>query len=166
MVTPKQIEALKYLVAKSKDGSDLAKRVIFFLIDQSQGLTEEVSISFIQDRGGFTREELSSVAHAVGSFTSSNGSTHLHALMSLMGAELNFSLHYGHCDELGAFSAEGMFGERPKNAPGHENDRKMPCRYTFWLSKNDYGHDGQARPVTPPTLEELMAIKLTSDLYS
>lgn len=166
MVTPKQIAALKYLIAKSRDGSEMAKRVIFLLIDQSQGLAEEVSVTFTQDKDGYTQEEISNVAHAVGALSSSNGSTYMDELMKLMGAKLTFSLHYGHYDESGKYSTEGQFGERPQNAPGHENDRKMPVRYTFWLSMNDYGHDGHVRPVTPPTREELMAIELNHSLLS
>lgn len=162
MVTAEQIAALKYLIAMSKDGTDTVRRILFFLINASNGLTEQVSVSFIQDKDGYTHGEINKAAHALGAMESSNGATHLDEMMRLMGTPLNFSVHYGHYDETGKFDTEGMFPGLKTLAPGHENDRDgMPLRYTYWLAEGMYGHSGQWRPLVTPSREELMAIDLT-----
>ena len=58
MITPEQIAALKYMIFASKDGTDLSKRAMAFLIDQSEGLTKEVCLTLVADREGYTAEEI------------------------------------------------------------------------------------------------------------
>lgn len=162
MITPEQIAALKYLVANSKDGNDTVKRILFFLINESNGLTENVSVSFFQDRDGYTSDEINDAARLLGVMESSNCSTYLDEIMTLMGTELRFNTHYGHYDKTGKFDTEGMFPGWKDLAPGHENDRDdIPLRYTFWLAEEQYGQSGQGRPLVTPSRQELMAIDLT-----
>ncbi|MEK7570196.1 MAG: hypothetical protein AAB515_02040 [Patescibacteria group bacterium] len=161
------ILTLKYLISKSKDGDDIAKRILFFLIDNSNGLTEQVSMTLTQDHDGYTKDEIHTAAHKLDYMRSSNGTTHLSEIMLIMGAELGFSTHYGHYNEMGKLDTEGMFPGCGELAPGHENDREdMPLRYTFWLAEKDYGHSGQGRSLVTPPKQELMKIDMSnSELY-
>lgn len=160
MATARQISALKYLIANSKDSKDILKQLLFYLIDGSNGLTEEVSLTLTEGQYGYTKESVNTAAYGLGNMTSCGGSTHLDAMMKLAGVELNFSVHYGHY-EAGKLNTEGMFPGYGDLAPGHENDREnMPLRYTFWLARGSYGHTGQGKPLVTPSLEELSAIDL------
>jgi hypothetical protein len=110
--TPKQIAALKYLITESKDGRDLTKRILFFLIDASKGMTRNVSVGLSQDREGYTAKEINEAGHGMSSLQSCNCSTHLDELTTLMGCRLGFSLHYGAYDEKGHFSTYGQFAHQ------------------------------------------------------
>jgi hypothetical protein len=156
-----RIETLKYLIAKSKDGDEIVKRILFFLIDNSYGLTEEVSMTLTQDQLGYAGQEIDTAARALGKMMSVKNSTHVNEIMSLVGAGLRFSTHYGNYSEDGEFDTEGMFPGYRELAPGHENDRAdMPLRYTFWLAREYYGRGGPGKQLTPPTREVLMAINV------
>ncbi|MFA6474562.1 MAG: hypothetical protein WCV85_06885, partial [Patescibacteria group bacterium] len=72
---------------------------------------------------GYTGEEIDAAARALGALVSANRTTHLNAIMSLVGAGLCFSAHYGNYSEDGEFDTEGMFPGYRELAPGHENDR-------------------------------------------
>jgi len=150
--TPKQIAALKYLITESKDGRDLTKRILFFLIDASKGMTRNVSVGLSQDREGYTAKEINEAGHGMSSLQSCNCSTHLDELTTLMGCRLGFSLHYGAYDEKGHFSTYGQFAHQ-------DGGFDAPMRYTFWLTEEDYGHCGSVRRLVT-SREELEAIKL------
>ncbi len=163
MATAQQVAALKYLIAVARDGNDLVKRILFFLLDSSDGLTEAVSVAFFEGKKGYTKEEISDAAQALAAMQSCNCSTHLDQLMHLVGEKpLFFSVHYGHYNRAGDFTSEGMFpGEIKERAPGHEHDRdNMPLRYTFWIAEKMYGHSGQGHPLLTPSRRKLAAINL------
>src|ERR1700730_10830628 len=107
--TPKQIAALKYLIAESKNGTDLTKRILFFLIDASKGMTRNVSVGLSQDREGYTAKEIHEAGHGMSSLESCNCTTHLNELTTLMGCRRGFSMHYGAYDAEGHFSTYGQF---------------------------------------------------------
>src|SRR3989344_7938377 len=136
MFTDKQIKALKYLMFKSRDGNDLVKRILVFLINSSKELTEQVSVSLMEDREGYSRDEVGEVGHGLHDMISSNGSTHLNELMTAVGTELHFSSHFGHYNERAIFETAGQF------SGGY------PMRYTFWLAKRSYGHSGVVTGLT------------------
>ncbi len=166
MVTQKQkIAALKYLISRSKDENrafEIGKRVLFFLLDSSQGLTQPVSVTLTEKENGYEPKSVDDAAHSLGAMLGSSGTTHLDEIMHLSGSGLYFSFIYGHYDENGKFSSEGIFGEKPTNAPGHENDQGgLPVRYTFWLAEKSVADScGPGKLLPTPTFAELMAINL------
>lgn len=167
MVTKKQISALKYMIFISKNGNELSKRVLAFLIDQSEGLTREVCLTLVADREGYTADEIREVAHGVHAMQSANCTTHLHALLSAMGSELTFSVHYGDFDPTRSgdpFNSDGQFfgAGRAVSRPGLARE-DMPLRYTFWLSKEHYSRRAALVVATHSYLEQIV---LRSGLYS
>lgn len=146
-MTDKQIAALKYLIAHSRDGSKLAKQLVWFLIDNSKNLTQPVSLSFVQDREGFSRDEISKLAHSADRFTSCNCDTFLNQIFDAMGSELCFSLHFGHYDNGTTLNNGGQF------------EGVTVMSYTFWLAEKSYGHDGSGKILTT-TRQEIEAIDL------
>ena len=161
MITLEQIAMLKFFIFQSNDANDLAKRLLFFLIDESKGLTEPVSVGFVQDQDGYTGEEIQEVAYALHDMRSSNCTTRLGELMRLMGTNLRFSVHYGHYNKRGEFHTGGMFPGVKKLLQRHENDRNdEPINYTFWLTEELYGHSGPGNFLTTPNKRDLMKIDL------
>ena len=140
-MTEIQIAALKYLIAKSKDASELSKQVMFYLIDQSEGFSKEVAISFSGRTGDYSNEEAMDIVFGVHDMESSNGSTHLDALMKLSGCVFTFSQHGGHYKK-------GIFNARTTGG-------------TVWLSKNNYGHNTNELIILPtPKKDEIQKINL------
>lgn len=150
MFSEKQIAALRYLIANADVDSEMAKRILFFLLENSNGLTQEVAVSFFQDKGGYTAEEVGQAGHGIGVMQSANSTTHMNALMQLMGADMDFSIHYGHYDtSIGEFSTNGQF------------TGGKPLRYTFWLSQSQYGKNTQQLKIlATPSKGELAKIRL------
>lgn len=160
MVTERQIHALKYLISNARDGSSMVKQILWFLIDQSKSLTEEVCVTLTQDCGGFERQEIHRDALTMSSLTSSNCTTHIDQILIAMGTEFCFSVHYGNFDEDGKFNPSGMFSGIPRSMVSDESLTVVnaPMRYTYWLAKK--GYSGTAR-VIPVSRAELVAIDLS-----
>ena len=89
MFTIEQIAALKSIIYRSKDGNELAKQVMAFLIDSSEGLTKEVYLSLIPNRG-YDASEIIDASHGIHDMESENCSTHINTILCAMGSELNF----------------------------------------------------------------------------
>lgn len=164
MAGQKQISALKYFIYKSKDCPDLTKRVVWYLIDQSAQLTEEVCLTLYADCLVWQRDEVEQAARGMHDLQSSNGTTHLHALLSLMGCDLDFSYHYGDYDPTRSddpFSSAGQFAgwDRSKVQDDDVIREGMPLRYTFWLARDSYSRT--AKLVFPKRVE-LETIDLAS----
>ena len=168
MFTVKQIAALKYMIFKSKDGTELSKRVLAFLIDYSMGLTKEVCLTLMEGRDGYTAEEIDKAARGVGAMASSNCCTHVQELLHVMGSDFHFSVHYGDFDPGRTgdpFSSNGMFpGLDVSQVPRPELVIEgMPLRYTFWLAREYYSRKSA---LVVPTFEQLDRIDLKkSGLY-
>lgn len=162
MTTQNQIAALKYLIFAAKDGTHLSKRILSFLIDESEALTKEVCLSLVANREGYTGEEISAAADGVFRMSNSNCSTHLGEIVCVMGVNLKFSAHYGDFDPSRGdcrLNCDGIAAGRTIQQvydPGLTREG-MPIRYTFWLSKNHYSE--QATLVVA-TLEKLNQIDL------
>lgn len=160
MVTAKQIAALKYLIFIAKDGTDLSKRVLAFLLDASEGLTKDVCLTLVADREGYTADEISAAAYGVDSMKSRNGTTHINQILHAMGIELKFSVHYGDFDPTRTddpFNSYGQFaGLKAHEAtePGLVREG-MPLRYTFWLSKEHYSLQATLVVATREKLEQI-----------
>jgi len=160
MVTSKQIAALKYMIFKANNGTELSKRVLGFLIDQSEELTKEVCLTLTQDREGYAADEISAAAIGIGVMKSSHCTTHLHELLDIMGSDLNFSVHYGDFDPTrndDPFNSDGQFAgwsESHVNRPGLVR-KGMPFRYTFWLSTQDYSRQATLVVATREELEQI-----------
>lgn len=160
LVTEKQIAALKYLVFHSRDANDLAKRIVAYLIEQSNGLVDGVCITLCADRQGYSAEEINTAAHHFGGMLSCNCNTHLSALMSAIGSDMHFSHHYGDFNpkRKRRFSNDGQFaGLPPKIVSGGKRAVKqgMPLRYTFWLSLRPYTTDARFCPVMRKDLDTI-----------
>src|SRR3989344_927969 len=144
MITPEQIAALKYMIFASKDGTDLSKRAMAFLIDQSEGLTKEVCLTLVADREGYTAEEIDALMSGVSTMESSVRTTYLNELLLVTGSGFKFDIHYGDFDPCRSgdpFSCAGQFaGARVGSQvldPALAREG-MPLRYTLWLSKSRY----------------------------
>ncbi len=160
MFTPKQISALRYMIFNAKNGTELSKRVLAFLIESSGEITKEVCLSLVADREGYTADEISAAGHGVGSMKSSNGTTHLGQILHVMGSDLRFSFHYGDFDPTrndDPFNSDGMFAgceNSQVSRPGLSREG-MPMRYTFWLSKQDYSPQATLIVATREELERI-----------
>lgn len=160
MLTTQQVAALKYLIFKAEPqaGSvgDLTKRILAFLIDQSDGLTKDVCVTLWDGRDGFTGAEIGHAALFEGRFHSCNCTTHLNVLMVLSGAEdVRFDCHYGHPNN-GEFDTLGQFpGFDPAQTGGVVHPKDAPIRYTFWLSKGFYSRTATQIPVTREMLNAI-----------
>lgn len=157
MITAKQITALKYMIFNAKNGTELSKRVLAFLIDSSEELTKEVCLSLVADREGYTADEISAAGHGVGAMESCNCTTHLCELLDVMGSELSFSVHYGDFDPARAndpFSQAGQFAGWHQADPESRREG-MPLRYTFWLSKKNYSRQATLVVATREELEQI-----------
>ncbi len=169
MVGKRQIAALKYLISR-QEISDLAKKVAFFLIDNSMLLSQEVCITLTNKGNVWTEEEVQDVVSGFSVMQSSNCGTHLHALMVLSGSGFVFTEHYGNWNKnLHKLDVTGMF---PGWRVDQVSDPKlliegMPLRYTFWLSRYDYGHRSKEVRFLQPqrTIIENINLKKTG-LYS
>jgi hypothetical protein len=158
MITQKQIAALKYLIFNAKNGTELSKRILAFLIDRSEGLTREVCLTLIEDREGYTKKEIDSAARGVGGMISCNCTTHLSALASLSGSELCFSSHYGDFDPKRSgkkFSSAGIFAGAPLDMVTDPSNAQegLPMRYTFWLAKKYYSDTAELVTATRADLD-------------
>lgn len=158
MITQTQIAALKYLIFNAKNGTELSKRVLTFLIDQSQGLKREVCLTLVEDREGYTGKEIDSAARGVSGMVSCNCTTHLGALASLSGSELFFSVHYGDFDPKRSgdkFSSAGIFAGAPLSMVSHPSNAQegLPMRYTFWLAKKHYSRTAELVTATRKDLD-------------
>ncbi len=150
MITEQQVATLRYLILKA-EGTDLAKRVLTFLINRSEGLTRDVCVSLVSGREGYGRKEIEAAAHSVHNMHSVNHSVHIDALTTLMGSELHFS------------SSRTCLVEE---SPGHlqfndleSADSPLKGQYclSFWLTKENYYREAALFAVTR---EELEAIDL------
>src|SRR3989338_5663853 len=135
----------------AKDGVELSKRILIFLIDQSEGLIKDVCLTLVADHNGYTAEEILKAAYGMGAMQGANGTTHLLELFCLMGEEIpKSSFHYGDYDPSrkgDPFNSAGMFAGMPVDMVGGRDPAElvrtdMPRRYTFWLARKNYS--GQA----------------------
>jgi len=157
-MTPKQIAALRYMIFNAKNGTELSKRILAFLIDQSEGLTREVCLTLVEGREGYSAEEISDAAVGVGGMDSANGTTHLHELLLAMGSEINFSVHYGDFDPARVgdkFCYDGQYRGQQGNCPHGLAREVMPLRYTFWLSKKSYSREVELVTATRAVLDQI-----------
>ena len=168
MFTSKQIAALRYLIFNAKNGTELSKRVLAFLIESSNGLTKAVCLSLVADREGYTADEINTAGRGVDSMERCNGTTHLDEILQAMGSKLVFSVHYGDFNPARAtdpFNTDGQFagwGEHLVTDPGLVREG-MPLRYTFWLSEEPYSRKATLVVATREEFEKINLEK--SGLY-
>lgn len=160
MVTAKQIAALKYMIFRSKDGTELSKRILAFLIEESKGLTRSVCLTLMEGREGYTADEIQTAAHGVSDMLSGNGTTHLHEICLVMGWGVTFSLHYGDFDPSrngNPMNTDGQFAgvrEDQVSRPGLAR-KGMPLRYTFWFAAKEYSRQAELVIATREKLEQM-----------
>ncbi|MFA4975772.1 MAG: hypothetical protein WC577_03760 [Candidatus Paceibacterota bacterium] len=143
MISKKQIAALKYLIFKVENVSNLTKQILAFLLNQSCGLTKEVYLT-ITANDNYTASEIRSTAIKMDLLFSSSSTTHLNEIMVTTGTDFLFSLHYGNFDRNGKFNTSGQFGTT-----------LVPLRYTFWCSRGHFSKTAKATSVSRTKLESI-----------
>jgi hypothetical protein len=163
MVTAKQQAALKYLIYRAKDGTELSKRILTFLVGESSDFTKEVCLTLLEDRDGYTIEEIHNAALGLSAMQSSNGTTHLNQILHTMGSELCFSLHYGDYDPRrpDPFNTDGQFVGWPEDKVVDLGlvKKGMPMRYTFWLANDNYSRSAHLLVANRDELEKITLAK-------
>ena len=160
MISEIQIAALKYLIFKAHNTPDLSKRIMSFLIDQSEKLTKEVVLTLIENREDFSGEEIREAAYGIDRMLSSNGATHINEVLLATGSDLDFSIHYGDFDpnrEPDHFNNAGQLAGMDRSLVFNpESVREgMPLRYTFWLSIGSYSRTASLVKVDREILEKI-----------
>jgi len=158
--TEKQIAALRYLIFRAKNGTDLSKRVLAFLIASSEGLTKDVCLTLIENREGYSADEIHEAGRGVGGLQSSCGTTFIDQILIAMGSTLAVSVHYGDFDPSrpsNPFNTDGQFAGWPKDKLSQPESGRtgMPLRYTFWLSKRPYSRQASLVVATREALEKI-----------
>ncbi len=155
MVTELQIQAIKYLIRKSPDANDLAKKLTGLLINKSEGFTKAVHITLIES-AELSKEELQGVYQGFHDMRSSPLHTHLPEVLVAAGIDMKFSHLYGHYGDNGEFEGMDTRGD---------SDQKKPLAYTFWLAKETHARDKGEEIVF--SREELLSVDLTREgLYA
>lgn len=161
-MTQRQIAALKYMIFIARPGVELTKRVLAFLIDQSEGLTKEVCLTLTEGCQGYSAEEINIAAHGMSAMRSCNSTTHLSEILDVMGSELDFDVHYGDFDptrEGDPFSNAGQFaGWDASLVRGQDAElvrEGMPLRYTFWLARKFFSRGAVLVTTTREELEKI-----------
>ncbi len=157
-MTAKQIAAIKYLIGRAKVDSELAKRILWFLFDQSEGLTKDIFLTLSEKDSGYSADEISAAAHGVDRMISSAGQLHINEILAVAGINetdvMYFTLHYGHIENE-ELNSLGQF-------PGHKyrETKKIhpdtaPLRYTFWLARGWYKKDITRVAATSKVLQSI-----------
>ncbi len=138
-----QMQALELLIAYSPDATDFAKKVIIWVLRQTEGLTRRVAFSV---RDEYCSADLAAeVQQGAHDMISRNGNTHLNNVFGDMGTEVTLGHHCG-CFESGRLDTD------PFNTKA--NGR------TIWFSYIFYDRD--VTILEAPPLEELMKMELPS----
>ncbi len=134
-LTDKQMRSLEYLIAVSRGVTGFARRVVIWVLRQTNNLTEPVTLSIPEE---FLGEPAGQVQDAVHSMCSSGGTTHLTYVFGIAGTEMRLQHHCGRFVDGGFYP--------------HVEGR------TIWCAYEDYSRT--ARLLTPPTPEDLDKIDL------
>tara|TARA_B100000745_G_scaffold291264_1_gene230858 strand:- start:3041 stop:3577 length:537 start_codon:yes stop_codon:yes gene_type:complete len=168
MFTERQINALKYVIAYSKDGNSLVKQMFWLLLDESKLMRKEVCITLIEGEG-FSEEEVRDAGYGASGFSSTLGSTQIDQIMIAMGTDFRFSYHYGRYGEDGLDTSGQFAGISEERMLASAEDAKalvkegVPVAYTFWLARDHYSRTATLVPVVR---EQLISIDLNkSGLY-
>ncbi len=157
MLTVKQQEEVRLAISASKDGNELVKKILWFLLKMSEGGTKEVCLTLEQEVNGYSAAEIRSAADSLSMMCSTTGSTHVCELLASKGSEMLFSFHYGNLDpSTGGLDTEGQFGFRPGiKFPQNCLDNIRPLRYTFWLSPRFHSHTATQFVVSKEILDAI-----------
>lgn len=146
-----QMRALEDRIRHSKDATPFGKRVIIWLLRQTDGLTKPVALSMPAHFCGGSAREVQNSAHDM---LSTNGTTHLTQCVILRQTEMGLEHHSGRYRQPGEqLPIDRLVGD-PKSGFGHFDDGAR----TIWWSLFYYDH-GAAR-LALPTIEELAAIEV------
>lgn len=159
MITSKQVAALRFIIFKSREGTDLTKRILAYLIDQSHGLTKEVCLTLIEGRDGFAYDDIDQAARSLGPMQSLGGALHLPEIMKAMNCGMIFSVHYGDFDPSAdeVVSTIGMFPTDNLRliADPAQGLRNVRLRYTFWLARGCYSETAALVRVHKDELDQI-----------
>ncbi|GEM_PF-5886226 len=92
-VTDQQIAALKYLIFQSQDANDWAKRILVFLLDKSEGLKKEVTLTLKARKDGFKDIDIRDATKSLDQMLSGNCYTHLQEIMVAVGTDFILSFN-------------------------------------------------------------------------
>jgi hypothetical protein len=161
MAILKQIAALKYLIFHAKEGTDLCKRLLAFLIDESRGFTRPVCVTLVENVSGFTASEIRDAALSLDCMVSCNNTTHINQILIAMGCDFLLCVHYGDFDPTREkpFNTAGQFAGFPEEMViGKDSELRregMPVRYTFWLADEYYAKQAILVVTTREELEQI-----------
>lgn len=135
MATKKQIAALKYLIFRSKDGANITKRLLAFLINHSMGLTRGVYVNLVGSLNGFSARTIQQAAFGLHDMQSCNGTTHIGQVLIAMGSPL-------------VFGYRNVSGTQP-------GLKRNQCAWTFWLAQDRTVLDAEFIEVHSSELEQI-----------
>lgn len=138
-----QLRELEDHIRRSRDASPFAKRVVIWMLRQTDGLTRAVSLSMSAEFCSGTAREVQDAAHDL---CSANGSTHLDEFMKRMGTEVGLEHH------------SGAYRRRADGATSNDFGQREDGSRTIWWSHIRYDHI--ARKLDLPTRDALAAIPL------
>lgn len=147
-MSDEQMKALKYLISMSQNMNVFSKKLLFWLLDQTDNLTRPVRINVVPSKcnPSLNDIEVRAAHHSFHDIMSSNGSTHFHAVIVAMGATLYISSH------------GGFFGRS-------RNDKESGPSKTFavWIAPKHYDWDATLLDVD---WDAVFKTDLESGLYS
>ena len=104
MLSAEDLAALKNHILKSTDAGELTKKVLFYLLDQSEFLTKKTALAFSENPPTPT-EEISNVNSELHNMLSSNGTTNLNDFLSRLGSKTKLRFTF----MPGAYGTDGEF---------------------------------------------------------
>ncbi len=107
MATKEQLIALKFLIFKSKDANEFAKKICFCLINQTNFLKRPVRISFRESEEFPADFMMKEVISSTDFLYSSNGQTHINTVLHAMGSNFCFTHKNGYYDDSGNWHGGG-----------------------------------------------------------
>jgi len=158
-----QLAVLKDRICNAKNRSDLAKQILMFLIEASEGVTKETRLTLVADREGYTADEIRRAAIDFDQIQKSGpGLNGLNQILADQGSNLCFSALYGHFDQINlvrTFIDEQYYFDCGQKRLFRGN---LPLRYTFWFAIDCYSRQATLVCATRNQLEQIPLKGLTN----
>ena len=151
-INSKSFKELKKNILNSTR-SELSKKMLIFLLNESRKLTTEVCLSLTDKCNGYDATQIRSL-------TDDFNEVNLTEFLKLIKSKFIFNLHYGNIikgDTENKLNTDGMFAgiERSFVTSDEFIREGMPLRYTFWLSKKLYSKEAKILKITKEKLEQI-----------
>ncbi len=130
-----QISAIRKILSASRCGDEFAKKIVFFLLDKTEGLASEVRTTLRE--GEYSPEVILSLAVPFRQLVKED---HLNEILRATGSGLSFWWRYGWLDEDGKFHSHV---ERFNHTARKDNASHERLALTCWIAQRD--DDGLGR---------------------